>query len=33
MVKKQINKAGIKMISQSIFEKVTMLNGFEKNWS
>ena len=29
-VSKYINKAGMKMISQGIFEKVTMLNGFDK---
>lgn len=29
-VSKYINKAGMKMISQSIFEKVTILNGFDK---
>ena len=29
-VSKYINKAGMKMTSQSIFEKVTILNGFDK---
>lgn len=29
-VSKYINKAGMKMISQSIFEKVTILNSFDK---
>lgn len=29
-VSKYINKAGMKMISQSVFEKVTILNGFDK---
>ena len=29
-VSKYINKAGMMMTSQSIFEKVTILNGFDK---